>query len=114
MTTTTWTVGPLDCAPHEGDHTNCVKVVHWQCTGTDGEFTGSVYATCSLPEPIADYIPYEDLTLEQVLGWMWENGVDKEATEAAVLAQIETLKNPPIIRPPLPWSNVPTEPEEEA
>jgi len=29
-----------------------------------------------------------------VLDWCWANGVDKDATEAAVEAQIEALKNP--------------------
>jgi hypothetical protein len=104
MTTINWTISTLDCAPHEGDHTNCVKVVHWQCSATDGEYTGSVYATCSLPEPTADYIPYDALTLETVLGWIWANGVNKESAEAAVAAQIEAQKHPVITQPPLPWA----------
>ena len=36
------------------------------------------------------------------LAMVW---VDDSGTEAAVLAQIETSKNPPITKPPLPWSN---------
>jgi hypothetical protein len=104
MTTINWTVGPLDCAPHEGDHANCVKTVHWQCTATDGDFTGSVYATCSLPEPTGEYIPFDDLTLETVLGWIWANGVDRDSAEAAVAAQIEAQKNPTIVQPALPWA----------
>jgi len=44
------------------------------------------------------------LTQEQVLGWIWANGVDKDATEAAVLQQIENQKNPPVVAPPLPWA----------
>jgi hypothetical protein len=43
------------------------------------------------------------LTKEQVLGWIWASGVDKDATEAAVAQQIENQKNPPIVYPPLPW-----------
>jgi hypothetical protein len=38
------------------------------------------------------------------LGWVWANGVDKAATEAAVEGQIEAQKNPPIVAPPLPWA----------
>jgi hypothetical protein len=38
-----------------------------------------------------------------VLGWVWANGVDKDATEAAVEQQIANQKNPPIVSPPLPW-----------
>jgi hypothetical protein len=43
------------------------------------------------------------LTQDQVLGWVWANGVDKDATEAAVEGQIEAQKNPPVVSPPLPW-----------
>jgi hypothetical protein len=50
------------------------------------------------------FIPYQDLTLDIVLGWIWANGVDKAATEAAVQTQIDNLINPPVITPPLPWS----------
>ncbi len=49
------------------------------------------------------FTPYADLTQEQVLGWIWANGVDKDATEAAVEQQIENQKNPPIVSPKLPW-----------
>jgi hypothetical protein len=39
-------------------------------------------------------VDYADLTQEQVLGWIWANGVDKDAVEAALAAQIEAKKNP--------------------
>jgi hypothetical protein len=50
------------------------------------------------------FIPYQDLTLDIVLGWIWANGVDKAATEAAVQTQIDNQINPPIITPTLPWA----------
>jgi hypothetical protein len=78
---------------------------HWQCNGVDGDYNGSVYSTCSFAvvEGTA-FTPYADLTQAQVLGWVWANGVDKAATEAAVEGQIEAQKNPPVVSPPLPWS----------
>lgn len=100
---TTWTISALDCAPSEEGNSNVVKTVHWRCEGVDGEYTGSVYSTCSLPAPEGQFTAYADLTKEQVLGWVWANGVDKEATEAAVQAQIDAAKNPPIVQPALPW-----------
>lgn len=102
--TITWTVTQMDCAPSEEGNSNVVKTVHWRCEGVDGEYTGSVYSTCSLPAPEGEFIAYADLTKEQVLGWIWANGVDKEATEAAVQAQIDAAKNPPIVQPALPWA----------
>jgi hypothetical protein len=50
-----------------------------------------------------EFTPYNQLTKDQVLGWIWANGVDKDATEAAVEGQIENQKNPPIVSPKLPW-----------
>jgi len=77
----------------------------WRCTGTDGDYTASVYSTCSFPAPDGSFTPYADLTQDQVLGWCWANGVDKDSAEAAVQTQIDNQQNPPVIQPPLPWSN---------
>ena len=106
--TITWTVTAMDCYPQADGETDVVFTVHWTCSGvqTEGETTynGSVYSTTGVTyEAGTPYTPYADLTQEQVLGWVWANGVDQAATEAAVLAQIETSKNPPITKPPLPW-----------
>jgi hypothetical protein len=71
--------------------TGFVRVGHWTCSGVDGNFSGSVYASCSFEGELS--IPYESLTEATVLQWVWAK-VDKDATEAAVLAQIEAQKNP--------------------
>jgi hypothetical protein len=63
-----------------------------------------VYSTASFGQPGDPFTPYADLTQDQVLGWVWANGVDKDATEAAVAGQIEAQINPPVIQPPLPWA----------
>ena len=102
-TVITWSVTAMDCRPTEGDLTDVVYNVHWTCAGVDGEFNGSVYSTCSVPGPGDPFTPYTDLTQEQVLGWIWANGVDKASAEAAVEAQIEGQKNPTSVTPPLPW-----------
>jgi len=104
MTTITWNISVLDCLPQSAEGADYVVTAHWQCNGVDGDYNGSVYSTCSFPVVEGtSFTPYADLTLDQVLGWIWANGVDKTATEAAVEQQIETQKNPPIVAPPLPW-----------
>ena len=102
-TTITWTITALDVRPQEAQYTDVVVTAHWTCSGVDGEYNGSVYSTCSFPMPEGQFTPYADLTQDQVLGWCWENGVDKDSAEAAVQQQIENAKNPPIISPQLPW-----------
>jgi hypothetical protein len=81
--------------------TGFVRVGHWTCSAQDGEFSGSVYASCSFEGELS--IPYESLTEATVLSWVWAK-VDKEATEAAVLAQIEAQKNP-VTASGTPWGN---------
>ena len=106
MTTITWNISVLNCLPQAPEGADYVVTAHWQCTGVDGVYSGQVYSTTSFAVVQGEaFTPYADLTLDQVLGWVWANGVDKDATEAAVEGQIEAQKNPPIVSPPLPWSN---------
>ena len=103
-TTYTWTVTAMDCHTQEGGHHNVVFTVHWTCVGAFNGFTGSVYSTCSVPAPTDSFTPYADLTQDQVLGWIWANGVDKDATQIAVENQIKEQIAPTVQTPPLPWS----------
>ena len=90
-----WTVNPMERNLSNG----FVTVAHWQCVGTDGEFSDSVYSTASWTgEPT---VAYDNLTEATVLGWIWET-VDKDATEAAIAAKIELQKNP-VQATGLPW-----------
>ena len=104
MTTITWNISQLDCVPQAPEGADYVICCHWQCTGVDGAYSGQVYSTTSFSVVEGAFTAYADLTQDQVLGWVWENGVDKDATEAAVEGQIEAQINPPIVVPPLPWS----------
>ena len=99
----TWVIEWMQCKPSEGDLNNVVITAGWRCNGVDGEYSGSVYSTCSFPQPDGQFVPYQDLTQDMVLGWCWENGVNRAATEAAVEQQIVNQINPPIVSPPLPW-----------
>jgi hypothetical protein len=106
MTTFTWTVSQLDCYPQYDNQTDVVFVVHWTCSGTDGTYNGSVYSTCGVTyKADTPYTPYDQLTKNQVLGWIWSSGVDKASAEAAVQAQIDNQINPPVVSPQLPWAN---------
>ena len=104
-TTYVWSISQMDCLPAVDGHQDYVIVCHWQCNGVDGNYYGSVYSTCSFPVVQGtSFTPYASLTQDQVLGWIWASGVDKDATEAAVEQQIQNQINPPIVTPPLPWS----------
>jgi hypothetical protein len=98
-----WTISQLDCKPVEGDLTNVVITAHWRCTGEQDGFTASVYGTCGFGAPGEPFVAYDDLTLNQVLGWVWDK-VDQSATEAAVQGALDQQINPPVVNPPLPWA----------
>jgi hypothetical protein len=105
-TTITWVISALDCIPNTPEGADYVVTAHWSCNGTDGTYSGSVYSTCSVPVVQgSSFVPYAQLTENEVLGWCWANGVDKAATEAAVEQQIQNQINPPVVTPALPWSN---------
>lgn len=100
-----WTIERLYVKPVEGPFTNLVVTADWRVTGNQGAAYGTCYGatTFAPPDPEA-FVQYKDLTLNQVLDWVFASGVDKAACEASVATQIQNQLNPPIITPPLPWN----------
>ena len=78
-----------------------ITTAHWQCTAVDGEYTASIYATCSWADGTPT-IPYASVTMQEVLDWCWTSGVDKAATESALAANIALQKNP-VTATGTPW-----------
>jgi len=95
--TISWKITQLDSKTEDG----FVTTAHWTCSGVDGEASGAVYATASWSEG-EPAVAYEDLTEAQVLAWVWAS-VDKDATEAAVQAQIDEQKAPKV-KKGIPWA----------
>jgi hypothetical protein len=93
----TWKINQLDRRSSDG----FVTTAHWTAIATDGDYSASVYSTCSWSEGTPE-IPFDSLTESQVLEWVWANGVDKDATEAALATQIDLQKNPPVVQG-VPW-----------
>ena len=94
----TWNISQLDRQTSDG----FVTTAHWQANATDGDYSASVYNTCSWSDGTAT-IPYASLTQETVLGWIWANGVDKAAVEDSLLAQIAEQKAP-VKATGVPWN----------
>jgi hypothetical protein len=94
---TTWTITQCDRLTAD----NFITTAHWTATAVDGEFTASIYSTCSWAAGTPT-IPYADVTMQEVLDWCWASGVDKDATEAALAQNIELQKNP-VVATGTPW-----------
>ena len=92
----TWTISTLEHNTADGG----VIVAHWRVNDSetvgDDTYSASAYSTCSFTPDASspDYVPYDDLTEEMVLGWCFADGVDKDAIEASLTAQIEEQKAP--------------------
>jgi len=95
----TWTIANLERNVADGG----VTVAHWRVTEVDGDYSASSYGTVGFtPDAGAsDFVPYDNLTESDVLGWVWAE-VDQAATEAALTADIEAQKNP-VSADGMPW-----------
>ena len=93
----TWTITQLDRQTSNG----FVTTAHWTASAVDGDYSASTYSTSSWADGTPT-TPYADLTQEEVLGWIWANGVDKDATEASLASQIALQKNP-VSATGVPW-----------
>ena len=102
-----WIIERLLVRKVEGTLTDVVITADWRCNGTQDQYSGTCYGSCSFQPPSGEFTPYPDLTQEQVLGWCYSNGVDKTAIKAKVTQQIEIQINPPVVTLPLPWVPVP-------
>jgi hypothetical protein len=96
----------MTCYPEVEGYTDVVFGVYWVCSGVQDTYSTQVAArsACIIPLPTASFIPYADLTQEQVLDWIWANGVDKAAVELQVQDLIDLQINPPVVTLPLPWA----------
>jgi hypothetical protein len=98
MTTYNWNVLQTDYETSSG----FIISAHFQCIAADKDFTASIQSTSSwvAGTPV---IPYANVTMAEVLNWIWANGVDKSAIEASLAKQLEALKNP-VMLTQTPWS----------
>jgi hypothetical protein len=101
-TTFTWGINTLDRETADG----FVFTAHYTVSATDGEaYSAGAYGSIGFERP-ESLIPYDDLTLEMVIGWVQEaiGGEEKVAEiEAALEAQINE-KRQPTKASGTPWS----------
>ena len=96
--TTTWTITQTNYETATG----FITQAHWTATAVDGDYTASIWSTCSW-QPGTPTIPYANVTMDEVLAWCYASGVDKNATEAALAQQIALQKNP-VTATGTPWT----------
>jgi propanediol dehydratase small subunit len=93
-----WTVVQMERKAADG----FVTTVHYNVSAVDGDYSASTYGTVGFTQEEMDYIPFEQLTPEQVIGWV-KDSLGQETVEEALAAQIEAQKNP-VQQSGLPWA----------
>ena len=92
-----WNIAQMDRKAADG----FVTTVHYTVSAIDGDHTASTYGTVGYTQEPGNYTPFEQLTKEQVVGWVQES-LGKDEVEAGLAAQIDALKNP-VSESGLPW-----------
>ena len=123
MTTYDWNCKTVDAYPQDGEYTDLVYNVHWIVTGVSDELNpeGVAYSATSIGtqtldvSDVTDFIPFEDLTNEQVVAWtkgaMGEEQV--ASIEASIQSQIDALITPTTVTLTIGEPVPPTEEETE-
>lgn len=108
MANIVWKIEWMRGKPTFDQYQNVVIECGWNCTGTEtymsDTYISSETGTSSFLGISSSFTPYQDLTEQQVLEWVWNSGVNKQAVETTILRDISAKINPPVIDLPLPWN----------
>jgi hypothetical protein len=106
-----WKINEMQSAKSEDGLTDVVKNISWtyslqEIVGNNNWYVEEVgnYG-CGNPDP-DNYTPYDELTFEQVTGWL-EAGFDMPVLQERLITKLDNQKNPPLIYLPLPWQEIP-------
>jgi hypothetical protein len=105
MTTYTTTITQMYTVPNP---TGYVVTVNFNVSGTDGTYTaeidGQIQFTPEQNQP--DFVPYDQLTQDEVIGWINTATNNQENYYANVQGQINSMITPPVSpsSQSLPWS----------
>jgi len=94
--TYSWKINQLDAKIQEGELQNVIYVIHYNYKAVDpsGEYTSTSVAILSIEyNPETPFIPYDELTKEDVVSWL-EAGIDVNILQESLDKQIELQKNP--------------------
>jgi hypothetical protein len=103
-----WVISQLDSIPSLDGMDKVINVIHYRAQKQNNDYIADTYGSLMVGTPHeASFTPYDEVTKEMVEGWLTA-GLDSEAIEANLDAQIQNFLNPPIVAYPLPWSELET------
>tara|TARA_R100000951_G_scaffold111726_1_gene111107 strand:- start:60 stop:398 length:339 start_codon:yes stop_codon:yes gene_type:complete len=85
--TNTWSVTNMQ----HTDATGGVFLVYWSMVASDGTYSATEGGKlrCDPDSSSSDYIPYADLTENDVLGWVYDSLIEGDETAAEAKARVE-------------------------
>lgn len=98
-----WKITALD-AVTEGPYSGFVSQAHWKCWQGEGRDEVFIVGSEWFKEGDENFVPFKNLTEQQVLGWIW-NVLNRAEIEAKVSVMAAEKANPSVIEPTLPWGN---------
>jgi len=110
MTTFTWSVVEMSTLPDVPNQPNYVVLVRAKLKGVEDDVIGLCIVNVQIQifDDIPDYTLYDQLTEEQVIGWVLDTLTPEgvASAEANVQNQIDLIINPPVVPTPqpLPWA----------
>ena len=110
--TYTWKFNVLNCYPTASGHTDVVVSTYYYLTASTGSYSAVTGddQSFTLPGSGSTFIPFENLTLGIVTGWVTDSLGEEKVNElkANLAIQLENLVNPTIIeKKPSPWLPTP-------
>ena len=106
--TYTWEFNPLECYPTEYGETDVVFTAHWQYYAATGSYSTVTIGTQALTyEAGSPFTPFNELTKEQVQGWV-ETAMGHEqitAYQELLQQQLQNIITPPSVTLGSPWLN---------
>ena len=92
-----WKINALDAKIHENDLDNVIYTIHWSFIGQDDSeepvMASSIGTLGVQYNPENPFIPYADLTKEDVVGWL-EAGLNVDSMKENLDKQIELKIHP--------------------
>lgn len=96
--TYSWIFPQFEVSPSEDGLTDVIKTIHWRYEAADGDHSASAYGSIGLDAAEASsFVPYDQVTKQWTIDTVTAK-LDLPAMVASLAAQIETSKNPPVVR----------------
>ena len=96
-----WKINALDVNINEGNDSDVVYCVHWSYSVEEDGTTAHIIGTHSLEYDSENFVAYEDITEETVIGWL-EEGLDVDSMKEGldntlaekITPKVKTYSNP--------------------